>query len=140
MFSPYSQKVKNAPRYNQAARTIACMCHIWKKSMQSLENMDVAFYTIIPETQRIDEPTFNEWTDRDHIKRTVLDRVMAYNGRPDFKKKDDWYKNDFYKFSEKIKIDIFHWEDIIKYIKEKETVYGKELDEFYKKCEEYNKK
>ena len=138
MFSKYSKGTKNAPNFNQAARNVACMCNIVTNSGQ--KNIDdISFFTIVPEEQISQEKTFTEYINIEHIKKTVLMRINKYNDRSDYQKYLEWY-NSFLCFCKKIKIKLFSWEEIIKYIISNDPDYGNDLNTFYEYCIKYNKK
>jgi hypothetical protein len=134
MFSKFSEGTKNASKYNQAARIIACMCNVVVDSKQYPEN--ISFFTIIPKKQKDKE--FEKYLNIEHVKLTVLDRVNQYNKHEDYEDKQSWYNNHFLPFCDKIKIKLFFWEDIIDYICLKDQLYGNELKTFYESCIKYN--
>jgi hypothetical protein len=137
MFSKLSKGTKNASTYNQAARNIACMCNITTNSKQNINNL--GFSVIIPEEQIKLEQTFSEYTDMEHIKQTVFNRINQYNNRRDYEEKRQWYNIQFLSFCELIKVNLVSWEEIINYIIQIDKEYGNTINEFYEKCLLYNK-
>jgi len=71
--------------------------------------------------------------------KNVGERISQYNGRNDFNEKETWYKSKFLPFMETINIKLLTWEEIIKFIKENDPIYGSKLEEFYKQCIYYNR-
>jgi hypothetical protein len=146
MESPFSKGTTHAKGYNQAARIVACMAKIESDSKQKVnekvnEKKDIAFYTLVPESQK---NKFEKFIKIEEIKKTVGDRVDEYsrskepvdtNAWPD---KKDWYDNHFCDFCERIKTKLITWEEIIEFIKSKDQQFGKELECFYNKCKNYN--
>ena len=52
MFSPLSKKVSNAPNYDQATRTVACMAKTIEFSGREVDELDsVGFYVVAPKEQ-----------------------------------------------------------------------------------------
>ena len=50
MFSELSAGVTNAPYFNQAARTVACMAEVLQRANTSPKSFDnIAFYVLAPE-------------------------------------------------------------------------------------------
>lgn len=135
MFSELSPGVTNAPNYNQASRNVACICNL----IPDGKTIDTGFFVIIPESQIENEKTFKEFVDKEHIVKNVGERISQYNGRNDFSEKETWYKSKFLPFMETINIKLLTWEEIIKFIKENDPIYGSELEEFYKQCIYYNR-
>jgi hypothetical protein len=136
MYSKYAPKVSNVPGYNQAARNVACMCYLVSRTNLTLE--DIGFYTFLPMEQIENEKTFEQYSDINHIKNTVLNRVNLYKGREDYDDKKTWYENDFLPFCDHIKIKLISWEEIISIITIDDDIYGDKLNEFYKLCRKYN--
>jgi hypothetical protein len=140
MFSKYSEGIKRKKNYNQAARNIACMYQVvenykenYGKSYHDIE--EIAFYTLLPESQIEKEVSFKKYTTVKHIKETIENRIEPYNG-----KMKEWF-NSFNEFLEKkIKIDLISWEEIVIFIKSNDPEYGKMLSDFYDKCLEFNKR
>ena len=139
MFSTFSHKITKFSNYNQAARNIVCMCHIVNKLKQEID--DIAFYTLLPQSQIDSESTFKEFTKEDHIKKTVEERIEKYkNGNQNYENLLLWYKNVFIPFLSKIKIELISWERIIEVIYSTDPDYGEMLKDYYTKCIIYNQK
>jgi hypothetical protein len=136
MYSKYAESVTHAPDYNQAARNVACMCYLVSRTNWTLE--DIGFYTFLPMEQIENEKTFAQYSEINHIKNTVLNRVNLYKGREDYDDKNAWYENDFLPFCDHIKIKLISWEEIISIITIDDDIYGDKLNEFYKLCKKYN--
>jgi hypothetical protein len=79
MFSKFSSDTKNYSGYNQAARNIVCMCNIAAHEMHNID--DIAFYTLLPNDQINGVPTFKKFTGKDHINKTVLERIEMVSKR-----------------------------------------------------------
>ena len=138
MFSKYSSGTKNAPKYNQVARNVACMCNICTTQKNDINEIKIGFFGLIPEIQLKNERTFNIYIAKQNIGETVLNRINQYKERSDFKEKIDWYNDKFVPFLEHINIQNISWESVIDYIQNKDSVYGLGLNEFYQKCIIYN--
>jgi hypothetical protein len=139
MFSTFSHKITKYSNYNQAARNIVCMCHIVEKSKQEID--DIAFYTLLPQSQIDGELTFKDFTNEVHIKKTVTERIEKYkNDNQNYENLLKWYKNVFIPFFTEIKIELISWEKIIEVIFSNDLDYGKMLKDYYNKCIIYNQK
>jgi len=146
MYSQFSEGIKNHGSYNQAARNIVCMCHIAKDVIHEIDDIDIAFYTILPIDQKKGvagkSNKFVDFTNREHINKTVRDRIEKYkDNSAEYERLNKWYESDFTPFCEKeIKIDLISWEEIIEAIQKDDSIYGAMLEDYYKKCEKYNQK
>jgi hypothetical protein len=136
MYSRYSGYVSNAPKYNQAARNVACMCYLVNRTNLTLD--DIGFYTFLPIEQIKNENTFEQYSEINHIKQTVLSRVNLYQGRKDYDDKKTWYDNNFLSFCDRVKIKLISWEEIIALISRNDDTYATGLSEFYSLCKKYN--
>lgn len=148
IFSKYSKGTIHSSTFNQAARTVACMCSIISEHLQSsqiiknidnnIDNIDLAVYTFLPEKQITNEPTFNQYIKS--IDTTVKERINQYSGRTDYQDKISWYNQYFTRIFPKIKIELISWEELINLIINIDTNYGKKLENFYNNCLIYNER
>jgi len=138
MYSLFSRGTKNAPDYNQAARTLACMCNVLIEAKQTVNN--IGFYVFLPQSQIDNEKSFREMINIENVKQVVLNRVNQYNiiGRDDFAGKKAWYDNDFLPFCSNIKTGMLSWEELISFIQSQDINYGNELQSFYDLSKKYN--
>jgi hypothetical protein len=139
LYSRFSKGITNAQNYNQAARTIVCMCNIIEKSKNKIN--DIKFITIIPKDHKKVEE-FKSLINVDNIKKTVLDRINLYN-KPDriddYENYSKWYMNTFLPFCDMINIpEPIFWDDIIKFIKTINLTEGKNINSFYDNCKKYS--
>ncbi len=135
IFSGLSQKVKNAPCFNQAARTVACMAEVAKRAnIRTSQFENIAFYVVAPKSQIADN-VFSEFMDRGHLQRTVKQRVDGYGDS----EKQKWFTDCFLPTFQKIKTCVISWEEILDFISGRTFADGKALKEFYNKCLGYNK-
>ena len=143
MFSKYSSGTKNYSGYNQAARNIVCMCNIAAHEMHNID--DIAFFTLLPQSQ-LDKKkeTFTVFTNKEHINKTVEDRIEKYKDDSQYEKLDTWHKSIFTPFLNKMEIKLITWEDVIRTIcsneLESEPDYGRLLNEYYEKCLIHNQR
>ena len=133
MFSGLSKGVTNAPYYNQAARTVACIAEVLYRAEINPKKMgSLGFYVFAPESQ-IDNETFEDYVTKDSIKENVEERANAYEGS-----KDDWLEKWFTPTMKKIEIGIISWEELIDFIKDNDKPFGEEILKFYSLCKEFN--
>jgi hypothetical protein len=134
MFSRLSSGVANAQYYDQAARTVGCMAEVLCFSNRHPKEMkSLAFYLMAAQSQ-IEQGLFAEQMSKKSITQKVQQRVSAYKGE-----RDQWFQDWFNPLIEKIEIETFSWEGIIKNIVEIDSEYGGEVQGFYHKCLHYNR-
>ena len=138
MYSKLSSGTKNAKNFNQAARTVACIAQLIynkQKTLQIDNFKKLAFYVLLPAEQIDKEPTFKEFTDKENIKHTIINRMSLYPPNDNNKKKIfDWITDNLDNYIDKIDIKLITWEDLI------ENSRDSTLEEFYDKCKYFNKK
>lgn len=136
--SEFSPKVTNASFYNQAARYIACIAQTVKENdkIEEFDRLDLKFRLLIPSNQYKRKKRYKEFMQKEHIKKIVERRVEQYVDRNDYKEKKKWFDNIFLKVLDKIDINEIFYEDMLKDLKDYK--YHSKLEDFYKKCCEYN--
>ena len=134
MFSRLSSGVKNAPWYDQAARTVACMAEILRRADRHPMELDDLSYCLIAPRRRIDDSVFADELTRGAILRKVRRRVEDYAGA-----RDDWYRDWFVPTIRRVDLHCLPWEDIVEAIAFHEPPAGQEFDAFYGKCLRYNR-
>jgi len=140
LFSKLAGGILKVPGYNQAARNIACMAEVVKRSGCSIEGFQsLGFYVLAPECQINSETTFKEYTQKESVQQKVRQRVEAYKGRPDYENKRKWFDDYFAPLIDKIDVSLISWEIIIDSISAYDKEMGKKLLEFYDLCCRYNK-
>lgn len=128
MNSPLDSGVTNAPLYNQAARTVACMVESLIRAGIANPPQTLAFYVLAPEVKLHSDGPISKLLKLDHLIDKVKDRVKEYNGS-----KDVWFET-FKSFVNKITIDHISWESQIAVLKGKAPEKGKIIDDFYTLC------
>jgi hypothetical protein len=144
MFSEYSpgitcDKKDKIDRYDQVARTVACMYETIEKSNVEYENMDkIAFYTFLPRDQ-MSKKSFQIYKNIGSAKKSVeikvKKRIEMYSKREDYNEKQKWFER-FYPFliSDKLKMELITWENILELVNEYDKSTYSGLNEFYIKC------
>ncbi len=129
--SKLTEKVKNAPDYDQAARTVGCLAHIAGEAQISPKSLrGYGFYVVAPE-KRVKEGVFKKLVTKKSVKEKVCNRVSQYGTD----NKLTWYNNTFLPHLDAMDVDIFTWENLLDDMDSKGA--GKEYREFYKKCCKY---
>lgn len=132
MFSPLSAGVRNAPTFHQAARTVACMAELIRRSKRSPSDFEnLGFYVLAPQ-ESIDRGTFRLQMSKEHIRVAVEERAATYGGEP-----SEWYAGSFAPLLDRIRIECLSWEGILATLLG--TADGDELTAFYKNCLKFNR-
>ena len=134
LYNRLSAGVKNAPYYDQAARTVACMAECLRRAAIDPADLDaLAFYIVAPQA-RIDDGAFAWESDPGAIRRKVRRRVEDYAGQL-----DGWLHEWFDPTLRRIEVRSLGWEEIIEMIAFHEPEVGQLLDSFYGRCLHYNR-
>ena len=129
-----SAGVKNAPYYDQAARTVACMAECLRRAAIDPADLEsLGFYLVAPQA-RIDDGVFAWESDPAAIRRKVRRRAEDYAGQL-----DGWLRDWFGPTSERIEIRSLGWEEVIEVVAFHEPDAGQLLDSFYGRCLHYNR-
>ncbi len=132
MFSRLSPGIKNAPNYDQVARTVACMAEALRRAGKSPgDAISLGFNLLAPESQLISKD-FPEM-DQDSIHRRVKERVDSYEGE-----KDDFYQEWFCPMMNLIEINKMSWEEVLEFIISKDPNNGVAFKEFFERCITFN--
>jgi len=127
--SKLSAGTKNAPGYDQAARTVACMAEVLRRADRpATEFSALGFYVLAPQAQ-IAAGVFAAAMRRESIGRKVERRVQAYEGLH-----DAWFDEWFRPLLETIEIEVLSWEWVLADVTEQSRAAGDSLAAFYERC------
>ena len=84
LFNRLSAGVKNAPFYDQAARSVACVAESLRRANRAPDVMDDLSFLVIAPQARVDDGVFAWDASADAIRRKVRRRVEDYGGERDF--------------------------------------------------------
>jgi len=139
MFSQLSKGTKNAPNYDQAARTVACMTWTIKQSSRVIPDFkSIGFFVLAPE-EEIKNGKFSRQMNKRNIIERVEHRIGAYS---DDKEKivelRNWYENTFLPTVERIDLQCVSWESVIDNIMSGDNLNGPIIRNFYNQCLKFN--
>jgi hypothetical protein len=126
MGSPLSSGVSNAPYFDQAARSVACMAEALARGgidPSALERLD--FIVLAPQYS-IDKGTFRNEMREGSIRSKVAKRVSAYDGEL-----GPWHAECFEPTTEKVRLLTLSWESAIKWVGKKKPKVEEQLVGFY---------
>ena len=133
MFSSLSAGVKNAPYYDQAARSVACMAELCRRAERNPSDIDrLAFIVAAPRAQ-IGAGLFDADVNMTSIDAKVQRRIAGYDHE-----KEEWYGAWFRPLLERIEISVHSWEELLDGIADVDDNSAAELRQFYHACLKYN--
>jgi len=133
MFSGLSKGTKYAPAYNQAARNVACMAEIVRRTERDPPLIpNLAFLVIAPELQR-ENGTFGDCLDTASLKRVIQERALSCDPP-----KLAWF-DQCKSTIDSIRICCLSWESVIAHIKAADATFGDDLEIFYEQCLQFNR-
>ena len=135
LFARLSAGVRNAPWYDQAARSVACIAESLCRADRHPEEMaDLAFLVLAPQA-RLDDGIFEWDLAFDAIRRKVRRRVEDYAGE-----RDAWFRDWFEPTWRRIEVRSMSWEDLINVIAFHSPSDGQVIDSFYGRCLRFNRR
>ena len=133
LYSGLSKGVKHARYYDQAARNVACIAEVLKRSGCKPNSFSqLAFYVLAPKDQ-ITARTFTSHLDKQSINDKVKKRIKPYD-----RELDEWFKDWFTPTLEVIDIQSKSWESVLDVIRENDSKIGDSLKEYYSQCLNFN--
>ena len=134
LFNRLSSGVKNAPFFDQAARSVACVAEILRRSVRNPLEMDDLSLLVVAPQARIDDGVFARDTSPEAILRKVRRRAAQYGGE-----RDAWLADWFEPTLSRVDLKCLAWEDLIETIAFHDPEVGQVIDAFYGKCLHFNR-
>jgi hypothetical protein len=130
VYSRLSLGVRNAPYYDQAARTVGCIAEVLRRANRPPAAMaELAFHVIAPKS-RIQAGVFTAEVNPQSVEGKVRRRVEEYGGA-----RNGWMETAFAPVMRRpIAISCLTWEDIIDRIRDRDSQSGGSIGEFYQRC------
>ena len=134
--SPLSRGTRNAPSFDQAARSVACLAEMISRSKQQPQRYGSLGFLLLAPKQQISRGDFAREMNPDSIRSKVERRVGEYGDRD----KERWFKEWFLPVIGRARIECLSWERIIGHIRSEDSEFGKDLHGFYTQCLRFNGK
>jgi hypothetical protein len=128
MFSSLSKGIRADGDYDQAARTVACMCEIMSRARKDPNDIEILAHYVIAPRKQINRGVFHKHMNSQSIFDKVKRRVDAYKGD-----KDEWFHQAFVPAIKHFKIDCISWEDTIGSLNLDNQTHSA-LRKFYQEC------
>jgi hypothetical protein len=134
LFARLSAGVRNAPYYDQAARSVACIAETLRRAEIAPEEMEELAFILLAPQARLDDGIFEWDLALDAICRKVRRRVEDYAGE-----RDPWFRDWFEPTQRRIEVRSLSWEDIVEFIAFHRPEDGLVIDSFYGQCLRFNR-
>ena len=108
MSSKLSTGTKNAPGYDQAARTVACIAETLKRAAIEPRKMERLAFLVAAPLEQVDKGIFRDLVTKPGIRERVDTRVEAYQGE-----RDEWFDRWFVPTLDAIDLGVLSWEELI---------------------------
>lgn len=122
--------VANAPYFDQAARSVACLAEMVSRRRCDVTSFHSLGLVVLAPRNRIESGAFSKEVCKDSIREKVHRRVAEYQDR----EREDWFNIWFLPVLEEAVTESLSWEEVIGEIGRVDDVYGQELYDFYEKC------
>jgi hypothetical protein len=134
LFNRLSSGIKNAPFFDQAARSVACMAEVLRRSGREPAGIDDLAFLILAPQARIDDGVFARDTAIESIRAKGGRRVEQYDGE-----RDAWLADWFEPTLDRVDVRCLAWEEVIETIAFHDPITGQFIDSFYGKCLHFNR-
>jgi hypothetical protein len=145
MFSGLSAGTKNAPTFDQAARSVACVAEALARIRRAPEAMTRLGFCVIAPREQLTAGVFGSVTTAAVVE-AVRARVAAYDAEPsdssgatDAAEKRSWLEDTFRRTCERISITVLAWEDVVAHVAERDEAAGTDLGAFLHRCLQHNR-
>jgi hypothetical protein len=133
IYSPLSGGTRNAPNFNQAARSVACITELLSQANRLPSQMtSLAFFVVAPEAQ-IKNGVFIQPLNKDAIMAAVQARAETFSSEL-----GGWIDEWFFPTIKAMHIGALSWESLIGFIASDDPETSEWLQEFYERCLIYN--
>lgn len=136
--SPLSKGTTWAPRYNQAARNVACVAEVlWRAKRSPSELESIGFFVLAPSSQ-VGPVVLPSLLKKESLRAVVEERVHMYEGEREFEAKRSWFEQAFLPLLDAIQVEVVTWEQVLAWIRHTAPEVGSSVAAFYEKCLEFN--
>ena len=133
MFSKLSKGVNNAPYFNQAARSVACIAEVLCRARRQVQEFKaLGFYVLAPESHP-DHSLIKEHLTKASLGTVVEQRVKEYGDKDDV-----WFSKWFLPVLDRLDIRQISWEETNYFLASRHPD-ADQLKEFYTRCLKVNR-
>lgn len=140
--SNLSKGVRNAPDFDQAARSVACIAEVIANSDVNLADIDeIGFYVVAPQNGfRPKNTNLEKLTTATSIRKKIDNRIsqFEFEDRTEAKSLRDWQHDHFVPLLERLEssnsLRVLAWDEVIKNVHDIDPTQGDEISRFYAHC------
>ena len=129
MFSPLSGGTRNAPSFNQAARSVACMAEMLRRAGRSPDAVTSLGFFLVAPAASVSARMFEAALDKEAIQLAVAQRADAFRAEL-----PSWLEDWFRPALDQMRIEALTWEDVIAQIGSIDPASAAEFESFYALC------
>ncbi len=134
MFSKLSKKTTNAPDYNQATRSVACIAQMLSEAGRPVETYtSLGFFVLAPESE-LRHRDFQEKVNREAIRNGIVQRVNEYRSEPCYVEFKSWLDQWAVPLVDRIELGCHSWESLLHVLRAADAYQHKILSDFYGSC------
>jgi len=131
--SPLRRGTRNAPTFDQAARSVACIAEVLSRAGRRPDQMNSLAFLVAAPQANLDKGAIAAKLEKSSIEAAVRSRSQAF--LPEL---DPWLEAWFLPTLERVTIEALSWESLISDIQGLDESAGQDFATFYEKCLEYN--
>jgi hypothetical protein len=131
--SPLSGGTRNAPTYDQAARSVACIAELLSRADRRPADMHSLAFLVLAPQEHIKERDIPEKLEKHSIETAVRARAQTFS--PDL---DAWLEGWFVPALLAMTIMPISWEQLLHDIASDDKLTAQAMTAFYEKCLKYN--
>jgi hypothetical protein len=129
LLSPLSPRVRAAPDYDQAARSVACLAEALRRGKRPPAEMSTLGFILLAPIREIESRDLAAKLDRGRLQAAVGRRMSGFA-----RDLSSWYQSWFLPTLECIDLKVVAWEELIRRIAANEPVGYRALQTFYDRC------
>lgn len=134
MFSGLSAGTRRAPKYDQAARNVACIAEVLHRAGRHPASCPRLVFLVLAPAEQIDADVFASSLNKTSIAAKVGERVSAYGGA-----KDGWYRQWLRPLLDTISVELLSWERVVAQVGQRDPGAGAYLESFLQSCLAFNR-
>jgi hypothetical protein len=124
---------RNAPTFDQAARSVACIAEVLSRAGRRPDQMNSLGFLVAAPQANLDKGAIAAKLEKSSIEAAVRSRAQAFS-----RELYPWLEAWFLPTLERIIIASLSWESLISDIQDLDDSAGQDFATFYEKCLEYN--
>jgi hypothetical protein len=138
VFSKLKEGTTNVPKYDQAARTVACMAEVLRRAGRPIDEYETLGFFVLAPKQQIEAGVFQSQMNAQHLDEAISQRISPYPTPTQQERKRKWREQWVRPLIQRLQLQCVSWENIIERIVAEDKEFGSEFQGFYEDCLRYN--